>query len=125
MASARQVLRRGVTSHLFVALEKRRTLKDYARQIQTQTTQSAGSPTGSAEALARPIPSPPTETPRPTIEKKIMKIQINTDNHLIGREALAQQAEARVQAALGHLAEQITRVEFHHSDANGQKIGAP
>jgi hypothetical protein len=94
-------LRRGVTSHLFVAVVKRRTLKDYASQIQTQTAQSAGSPTGSAEALARPIPSPPTETPRPTIEKKIMKIQINTDNHLIGREALAQQAEARVRAALG------------------------
>jgi len=52
-----------------------------------------------------------------------MKIQINTDNHIPGREALAHQAEATVESALGHLAEHITRVEVHLSDENGDKAG--
>jgi ribosome-associated translation inhibitor RaiA len=52
-----------------------------------------------------------------------MKIQINTDNHITGREALVEQAEATVTSALGHLAEQITRVEVHLSDENGEKTG--
>jgi ribosome-associated translation inhibitor RaiA len=52
-----------------------------------------------------------------------MKIQINTDNHITGREALAQQAEATVTGALGHLAEHIRRVEVHLSDENGKKAG--
>jgi ribosome-associated translation inhibitor RaiA len=54
---------------------------------------------------------------------KFMKIQINTDNHITGREALVAQAEATVTAALGHLAEHLTRVEVHLSDANGKKTG--
>ncbi len=52
-----------------------------------------------------------------------MKIQINTDNHIAGREALTRQAEATVASALGHLAEHITRVEVHLSDENGKKTG--
>lgn len=52
-----------------------------------------------------------------------MKIQINSDNHITGREALVEQAEATVTSALGHLAEQITRVEVHLSDENGEKTG--
>jgi len=52
-----------------------------------------------------------------------MKIQINTDNHITGREALVEQAEATVTNALGHLAEHITRVEVHLSDQNGNKTG--
>jgi ribosome-associated translation inhibitor RaiA len=52
-----------------------------------------------------------------------MKIQINTDNHITGREALVEQAEATVASALGHLAEHITRVEVHLSDENGNKTG--
>jgi ribosome-associated translation inhibitor RaiA len=114
---------RGVRPHLFVAVEKRRSPKDYASQIQTQTAKSAGPQTRSAEALARAIQSPPTETPRHDHEKRIMNIQINTDNHITGREALAQQAEANVTSALGHLAEHITRVEVHLSDENGNKTG--
>ena len=50
-----------------------------------------------------------------------MKIQINTDNHIAGREALCQQAEASVASALGHLEEHVTRVEVHLSDENGNK----
>jgi ribosome-associated translation inhibitor RaiA len=56
-------------------------------------------------------------------KKKTMKIQINSDNHITGREALVEQAEATVTSALGHLAEQITRVEVHLSDENGEKTG--
>lgn len=52
-----------------------------------------------------------------------MKIQINSDNHIEGREALSQEAEATVAGALGHLADHITRVEVHLSDENGKKAG--
>jgi ribosome-associated translation inhibitor RaiA len=52
-----------------------------------------------------------------------MKIQINTDNNITGREALAEHAEATVEHTLGHLAEHITRVEVHLSDENAAKGG--
>jgi ribosome-associated translation inhibitor RaiA len=120
-AHARQVLRRGVVPHLLVAVEKHRSPNIYASQ--TKTAKSAGPPTGAAEAHARALQSPPTETPRQTSAKKIMKIQINTDNHITGREAMVQQAEATVASVLGHLAEHITRVEVHFSDENGKKTG--
>ena len=48
---------------------------------------------------------------------------MNTDNHITGREALAQQAEATVTSALRHLAEPITRIEVHLSDENGTRTG--
>lgn len=53
-----------------------------------------------------------------------MKIQINTDNNIEGREELAKKAEATVEGTLGHLAEQITRVEVHLSDENSGKGGS-
>ncbi len=53
-----------------------------------------------------------------------MKIQINTDNHVTGREELTKHAEATVETAIGHLAEHITRVEVHLSDENSDKGGA-
>ena len=52
-----------------------------------------------------------------------MKIQINTDNHITGREKLANEAEAAVENALGRFATQITRVEVHLSDENSHKGG--
>ena len=52
-----------------------------------------------------------------------MKIQINTDNHITGRETLVAQAEATITGALGHLAKHVTRVEVHLSDENGNKTG--
>ncbi|MDP3244984.1 MAG: HPF/RaiA family ribosome-associated protein [bacterium] len=52
-----------------------------------------------------------------------MKIQINTDNHIAGREALSHHAEATVTSALGHLAERVSRVEVHLSDENANKTG--
>jgi ribosome-associated translation inhibitor RaiA len=104
-------------------VEKRRSPNIYVSQSHTQTAKSAGPQTRSAQAITGALQSPPTETPRHVHEKKIMKIQINTDNHITRREALAQQAEATVTSALGHLAEHITRVEVHLSDENGKKTG--
>ncbi|HUG12010.1 MAG TPA: HPF/RaiA family ribosome-associated protein [Opitutaceae bacterium] len=52
-----------------------------------------------------------------------MKIQINTDNNITGREALVARAEATITDALGHRAKHVTRVEVHLSDENGEKTG--
>jgi ribosome-associated translation inhibitor RaiA len=54
----------------------------------------------------------------------MMKIQINTDNHIEGRDELVEEAEATVENTLGHLAEHITRVEVHLSDENSDKGGS-
>lgn len=52
-----------------------------------------------------------------------MKIQINTDNNITGRETLVEQAEATITGVLGHLAKHVTRVEVHLSDENAEKSG--
>jgi ribosome-associated translation inhibitor RaiA len=62
-------------------------------------------------------------SPGHNLDHKPMNIQINTDNHFAGREALHQRTEAAVSNVLGHLAEHITRVEVHLSDENGSKHG--
>jgi ribosome-associated translation inhibitor RaiA len=59
-----------------------------------------------------------------TKTNKNMKIQINTDNHIEGREELAEEAKATVESTLGHLVEHITRVEVHLSDENSGKGGS-
>ncbi len=53
-----------------------------------------------------------------------MQILINTDNHITGREELAEHAKAIVESALGHLSDHITRVEAHLSDENSSKGGS-
>ncbi|HUF92636.1 MAG TPA: HPF/RaiA family ribosome-associated protein [Candidatus Limnocylindria bacterium] len=52
-----------------------------------------------------------------------MHVQINTDNHIEGREALATRVEAVVQESLRRFSDQITRVEVHLSDENSHKGG--
>lgn len=52
-----------------------------------------------------------------------MRIQVNTDDHIEGREALARQVEAAVEEAIGHHSHQITRVEVHLGDENSAKGG--
>jgi len=54
-----------------------------------------------------------------------MQIQINTDHHLQGSEAREQWASGVVDAAMGHFADSVTRVEVHLSDENAGKGGAP
>lgn len=52
-----------------------------------------------------------------------MLIQINTDRHIDGHETLAAQVRGAVETALGRFSDQITRVEVHLSDENGNKSG--
>jgi len=52
-----------------------------------------------------------------------MKIQLNTDVHIEGTEALAAQVNATVEQALERFGEQITRIEVHLSDESGGKRG--
>ena len=50
-----------------------------------------------------------------------MQIQVNTDRHVAGHEALAQRVCGDVANALDRFAEHITRVEVHLSDENGDR----
>lgn len=52
-----------------------------------------------------------------------MKIQLNTDVHIDGTEALAAQVSATLKQALAHFSQHVTRVEVHLSDENGGKSG--
>jgi ribosome-associated translation inhibitor RaiA len=52
-----------------------------------------------------------------------MQIQINTDHHIEGHEALAAWATGEVKNTLSHHSDHITRVEVHLSDENGHKSG--
>jgi len=52
-----------------------------------------------------------------------MKIQLNTDVNIDGKEALAAQVSATVEQALDRFSEHITRVEVHLADENGGKSG--
>jgi ribosome-associated translation inhibitor RaiA len=53
----------------------------------------------------------------------MMQIQINTDNHIEGHETLSTWASGEVKGALARHGDQITRVEVHLSDENGNKSG--
>ena len=52
-----------------------------------------------------------------------MKVQVNTDHHIKGHEALATGVRATVETALNRFSDHITRVEVHLSDENGNKGG--
>ena len=52
-----------------------------------------------------------------------MKVQVNTDSNIEGREEMTQQVEAALRAAVGRFTDQITRVEVHLSDLNSHKFG--
>lgn len=52
-----------------------------------------------------------------------MKIQLNTDVHIDGTEALAAQVSATVEQSLERFSAHITRVEVHLRDENGGKSG--
>jgi hypothetical protein len=53
-----------------------------------------------------------------------MQIQVNADNHLESSAARDDWARSVVDAAMGHFADQVTRVEVHLSDENASKGGA-
>jgi len=52
-----------------------------------------------------------------------MKIQVNTDVHIEGTEALAAHVRSTLKQALANFSERVTRVEVHLSDENGGKSG--
>lgn len=52
-----------------------------------------------------------------------MHIQINTNQSIVGDEALVDSVRATVEHALRHFSAKITRVEVHLSDVNGAKGG--
>lgn len=53
-----------------------------------------------------------------------MQIQVNTDHNIPGHEQLVTEVEASVQSSLQRFGKQITRVEVHLTDENGNKGGA-
>jgi ribosome-associated translation inhibitor RaiA len=52
-----------------------------------------------------------------------MQIQVNTDRHAHGGESLHERVQARVESAIGHLKDRITRIQVHLTDENGGKSG--
>lgn len=50
-----------------------------------------------------------------------MQVQIQTDNHIEGTEAMVQWASSTIQTSLARFGGQITRVQAHLSDENGGK----
>jgi len=56
-------------------------------------------------------------------EEDYMTIQIHTDNHIQGREDVAQSIQSLIEAGIGHFSEFITRVDAYLSDENASKGG--
>lgn len=54
-----------------------------------------------------------------------MQVQIHTDTHIEGTEAMAQWASSTVKDGLARFSAQITRVELHLSDVNAGKKNGP
>lgn len=52
-----------------------------------------------------------------------MQIQLNTDHNIDGSEAFALHVTTTVAGALSRFRDDITRVEVHLSDHNGNKVG--
>jgi len=52
-----------------------------------------------------------------------VQIQINTDSHLKGGQDLIDRAEATISSILDRFGDQVTRIEAHLTDQNGDKGG--
>jgi ribosome-associated translation inhibitor RaiA len=52
-----------------------------------------------------------------------MNIQINTDNHIKGNAALIKKFSSTIVSKLNRMSDQITLVQVHLSDQNGDKKG--
>lgn len=53
-----------------------------------------------------------------------MLIQLNTDNHVDGRDEAMREVESDLLRSLARFSSQITRIEVHFRDANAVKSGA-
>jgi ribosome-associated translation inhibitor RaiA len=54
-----------------------------------------------------------------------MQVQIHTDNHIEGKEAMAKWATESIKATLARFNDQITKIEAHFSDESSGKKSAP
>lgn len=52
-----------------------------------------------------------------------MKIQLNTDNHIDGTDALEERVSAMLEQALGRFSSRLNRIEVFLSDTNADKSG--
>lgn len=52
-----------------------------------------------------------------------MLIQLNTDNHVDGRDQVVRQVESDLERSVQRFAGEITRIEVHFQDANADKAG--
>ncbi len=52
-----------------------------------------------------------------------MQVQVRSNHTVTGGESLTAEVQAEVQAALGHHADRVTRVEVHLQDVNAGKGG--
>ncbi len=52
-----------------------------------------------------------------------MKIQVNTDHTIEGREPLIERVETIIEEGLSRFSDRITRVEIHLSDVNAGRTG--
>ena len=52
-----------------------------------------------------------------------MQVQLNTDSHVQGAESLAAWVETELKDKLARFRDQITRIEVHLSDINGERVG--
>ena len=52
-----------------------------------------------------------------------MHVELNTDNHIAGGDALSRRVESEVEGALGRFGDRIVRVIVHLHDENGPKSG--
>lgn len=52
-----------------------------------------------------------------------MQVQLNTDNHVEGHDALAAWVEGELKDKLSRFQDQITRIEVHLSDMNAARQG--
>jgi len=53
-----------------------------------------------------------------------MQIQVNTDDHVEGRDALTSYVEGEINNALGRFSDRLTRIEVHLGDENAGKAGS-
>lgn len=52
-----------------------------------------------------------------------MQVQLNTDDHVQGRDSLAAWVDNVLQDKLARFREQVTRIEVHLSDRSGARVG--
>lgn len=52
-----------------------------------------------------------------------MQVYVSTDNHIAGRERLANYVTSVVEGSLAHFRQRITRVDVHLRDEKGHKPG--